>query len=246
MRPRGRLVLRFSDPLIDAATGFLFGTNNVNCDILFHRRGTSAISRRQFIFVVKEDGSWYLEDFFSTFGTVVDYDGKTACYRRTQERWIIAHQPGKPKQWNRLIVTAGDIAFKVDFPNQAAGNHTYQANLKAFIQKRSAAPPALCALGLDTCYTTAAPTHRMSPDRSRQPIYVEYNEVGRGAFGIVIRVMNHRDGLFYAKKKFFRPSEEKNRNSSKRMLDSDKWLESKRKEADIMRKSAHVGDPVSF
>ena len=244
--PFGRLILRFSDSLINAADGIFFGKDKKSCDILIHCEGALAVSRRHFTFVVKEDGSWYLEDFFSTFGTAVSYDGKAACHRRTYERWIIAHPSKTRKRWDELIVYAGDIAFKIDFPNQEAGHPIYQANLKAFIQKSRAALPALSALGLDSQQTTAAPSQIMSANRFRQPIYIEYDEVGRGAFGTVLKVMSSRDGLFYAMKKFFRPSEGKNKNKRKRMQDSDAWLENKRKEADIMRKSAHVSEPVRF
>ena len=144
------------------------------------------------------------------------------------------------------LIYAGDVAFKIDFPNQEAGHPTYQANLEAFIQKCRVALPALSALGLESHYTTAAPSQIASPDRSRQPIYIDYGEIGRGTFANVLKVMSSRDGLFYATKKFSRPSEGRNRNERKRRRDSDAWLENKRKEADIMRKSAHVNDSIIF
>ena len=99
----GYLTLRFSDTLINAADGVLFGKSEKSCDILIQCPGVLGVSRRHFAIVVKEDGSWYLEDFFSTFGTAVSYDGKAAHCKRIQERWIVAHPPETPKQWDELI-----------------------------------------------------------------------------------------------------------------------------------------------
>ena len=242
----GCLVLRFSDFLINAAEGVLFGKHEHSCDILIHCRGVRGVSGRHFAIVVKEDSSWYLEDFFSTHGTAVSYDGKTAHHKRKHERWIIAHPSKSDKQWNELIVCAGDVAFEIDFPNQAAGYPTYQANLEAFIRKSREALPGLGVLGLDSHDSTATPSQVATPDPSRHPIYVEYEEVGRGAFAKVVKVMSNRDGIFYAMKKFFRPSEGRVENGRKRRRDSDAWLEKKRKEADIMRNSAHVRDRTGF
>lgn len=242
----GRLVLRFSDCLINVADGIMFGKSEKSSDILMQCPGVLGVSRRHFAIVVKEDGAWYLEDFFSTFGTAVSYDGKAARHKRTHERWIIAHPPKTPKQWDELIVYAGDVAFRIDFPNQEAGRPIYQANLEAFIRKCRTALPAVGVLGLESQHTTVAPSQIASPDRSRQPIYIDYEEVGRGAFAAVLKVMSSRDGLFYAMKKFSRPTDGSNKNERKRRRDADAWLENKRKEADTMRKSAHVGDPIDF
>ena len=244
--PSGCLVLRFSDSLINAAAGISFGTNQEQCDILINHRGAHGISRRQFTFVVKKDGSWFLEDFFSSFGTSVSYDGQGASHRRTQERWIIALSPAQPQLWKKLIVHAGTIAFRIDFPNRNASHPIYRANLKAFIKKCSAALPTLRALELATHNATAAPSHITSPNRSRLPIYIEFDEVGRGSFAKVLKVMSARDGRFYAMKKFFRPSEERNENKRKRMRGSDEWLKNKRNEADIMKYSAHVSKFIRF
>lgn len=245
-KPSGCLVLRFSDSLINDAAGISFGTNQEQCDILINHRGAAGISRRHFNFIVKEDGSWFLEDFFSTFGTTVSFDGQGRNHRRTKERWIIAHSPAILKPWKELVVWAGSIAFEIDFPNQQANHPIYKANLEAFIKKCSAALLALRALGLTTHDATIAPSQIPSPDRSRQPIYIEFGEVGRSAFAKVVEAMSARDGRFYAMKKFFRPAERRNENKRKRMRDSDEWLESKRKEADIIKQNAHVSNSISF
>lgn len=236
------LVLRFSDFIINTANGVLFGRNKKCCDVLIQCPG---VSSQHFAIVIKEDGSWYLEDFLSRFGTAVGYDGKAAGQKRTRDRWIIAHPPKTPKQWDELIVYAGDVAFQIDFPHQEVGPREYVANLEAFIQKCRGALPILDALGLDSNQTTTAPSQLGTPNQHRQPIYIDCGEIGRGTFATVLKVMSSRDGLFYAMKKFFRPPEETKKGERKRKRDSEAWYENKRKEANIMRENAHVSDAIS-
>ena len=237
-------MLRFSDSILNADNGVLFGRNEKCCDVLIQCPGVKGVSGRQFAVVVKEDGSWYLKDVFSTFGTAVGYDGKAARQKRTRETWIIAHPPKTPKQWDELIVYAGDVAFKIDFPNQETGPPKNIANLEAFIQECKGALPALDVLGLDSNQTTAAPSHLETPIRHRQPIYIDCGEIGRGAFATVLKVMSSRDGLFYAMKKFSRPPEDTKESTKKRKQDSEEWSEKKRKESNIMRENAHVSDTI--
>ena len=235
---RGCLVLRFSDSLIDAADGILFGTSEKSSDILIQCPGIRGVSRRHFSIVVEEDGSWFLEDHFSTFGTAVSYDGQAGLQKRTQERWILAHPPGSDTCWRELFVMAGDVEIRVDFQNQKAAHPAYLAKLGAFIQRSRKTLPNLGVLGLESHHTTAAPSQIASPDRSREPIYIDFEEIGQGAFARVLKVMSCRNGLFYAKKKFSQPIEGKNRR--KRRWDSEAWFDNKRKEADIMRRNVHV------
>ncbi|KAL8765118.1 MAG: hypothetical protein Q9209_007701 [Squamulea sp. 1 TL-2023] len=232
------LLLKFSDPIRNEANGVLFGRSTRYCDVLIQCPGVLAVSGRHFAVTVKEDGSWFLEDFISSFGTSVGYDGKGARRKRTRERWIIARPPRTPKLWNELIAYAGDVAFKIDFPNQEAASPQYMANLESFIQKCRGALPALGILGLDSNQTTAAPSQRGTPCRDQQPSYLECEQIGRGAYATVFKVMSSRDGLFYAMKKFFPPPENTRENKRKRIRDSETWFEDKRKEANIMRQNA--------
>ena len=238
-----RIVLKFSDLVINRAKGLQFGTSTKTSDILLQYRGVRGISALQFVFVVKEDASWYLEDFFSTFGTAVRYDGQAGGKRRQKERWIIAHPPRHPKRWKELIVYTGDIAFKVDFPNQEAGRPEYVAKLQAFIEENRNAPPPLDALGLDSNPTTAAPSDPETPYQHARPIYIDHGEIGRGAFAVVHKFMSNRDGKFYAMK-YFCQSKGTNEDKKRKREQKD-WYASKRKEANIMRKNAHVRDTIS-
>ena len=242
----GCLVLRFSDSTINPANGLVFGKDERSSDIMIQCPGVRGVSRRHFSIVAKENGSWYLEDFYSRFGTAVSYDGRGALHRRKRERWILAHPPSEEKHWDELLVYAGNVAFRINFINQQAGHPTYVANLKAFVSTCREALPTLDVLGLESHDTTAAPSHIVSPDRSRQPIYIDYEEVGQGAFAKVLKVMSCRNGVFYAKKKFSRPIGRIHHNGRKRVWDSEAWFDNKRKEADIMRRSVHVSNPPYF
>lgn len=240
-----RILLKFSDVINNLAKGLQFGTNANTSDVRLHYQGVRGISASQFVFTVKDDGSWYLEDFLSTFGTAVSYDGKARDEKRKKERWIIAHPPRFEKRWKELIVYAGDLAFTIDFPNQEAGRPEYVAKLEALIEERKRALPPVDALGLDSNPTTAAPREPKTPYQRERPIYVDFEELGRGAFAVVNKVMSTRDGEFYAMKKFVRPSEGTNNDDRKRKRDQEAWYASKRKEAYIMRKNAHVSDSIS-
>ena len=239
---RGCLVLRFSSSFINAADGVLFGTSEKSSDIVIMYPGIRGVSRRHFSIVVKEDGSWFLEDHFSTFGTSVSYDGQAGLQKRTQERWILAHPPKSRNYWRELFIRAGNVEIRIDFPNQNAGHPAYLAKLEAFVQRSKKALPNLGVLGLESHQTTAAPSQVASPNRSRQPIYIEFEEVGQGAFARVLKVMSCRDGLFYAKKKFFQPIEGRGKSGRKRRWDSQAWFDNKRKEADIMRRNVHASN----
>ncbi|KAL9117189.1 MAG: hypothetical protein Q9187_006276 [Circinaria calcarea] len=234
-----RMVLKFSDLVNNLAKGLQFGTNTKTSDILLKYRGVRGISALQFVFVVQEDGSWYLEDFFSTFGTAVSYDGKAGNEKRQKERWIIAHPPRSTKEWKELIVYAGTLAFNVDFPNQEAGRPEYVAKLEAFIKENKKALPPVDALGLNSNPITTAPSEPRTPYQCSQPIYIDYGEIGRGSFAVVHKVMSNRDGKFYAMKKFSRPSKGTDNDDKKRKREQADWYASKRKEADIMSKNAH-------
>ena len=112
------IILKFSDQVIDSTKGLQFGRTPATSDVLLQFPGVRGVSAQQFKFVVQEDQSWYLEDFTSSCGTTVDYDGKTKNERRQRERWIIAHPPNDRKQWKSLVVLVGDVEFNIDFPNQ--------------------------------------------------------------------------------------------------------------------------------
>ena len=238
------LELRFSDSMINPANGLVFGKDERSSDVMIQCPGVRGVSRQHFSIIAKEDGSWYLEDFYSRFGTSVSYDGRGALHRRNRERWILAHPPGESKHWNELIVSAGNVAFRISFINQQAGHPAYVANLKAFISDCREAIPTLGVLGLESHDTTVAPSHIASPDQSRLPIYIDFEEVGQGAFATVLKVMSCRNGVFYAKKTFSRPTATGGnyRVGRKREWDSEAWFDIKRKEADIMKRNVHVSN----
>ncbi|KAL8912800.1 MAG: hypothetical protein Q9171_002258 [Xanthocarpia ochracea] len=229
-----RIVLKFSDPTINLAEGLKFGTNPKTSDILLRYPGMKGISSSQFVFTVQGDGSWYLEDSHSRYGTAVGYDNQAEDEWRREERWIIAHKPNQKRQWKKLIVYAGGLAFKVHFPNQQAGRPEYVENLQDFIRRSRTALPAINALGMDSHLTTGAPSEPRTPYRCLQPIYIDLERIGHGTFAEVYKVMSNRDGRFYAMKKFTQPME-----ARKRKRYQQDWYDTKRREAEIMKGNAH-------
>lgn len=90
------LVLTF-DKLLhleDFQNGITFGTNPASSHILLGYRGTRGASARQCNIVVDEDLQILLEDYYSTYGTAVGYDGQNEDEIWKNERWILAHEPG--------------------------------------------------------------------------------------------------------------------------------------------------------
>ncbi|KAL8857399.1 MAG: hypothetical protein Q9178_006026 [Gyalolechia marmorata] len=228
-----RIVLRFSDSSINPAKGLQFGTNPKTSDILLWHSGVRGISSLHFVFAVQADGSWYLEDSHSRFGTAVGYDDQAKDKWRREDRWIIAHKPKDDKQWKELVVYAGRVAFKVNFPNQHAGRPEYEHRLQDLIRRSRTALPAIDALDMDSHSSTLAPNDG-TPDVGLPPIYIDHGKIGHGTFAEVYKVMSTRDGKFYAMKKFVQPAEGK-----KRKWDQQCWCDTKRREAEIMQKNAH-------
>ena len=236
------IVLRFDELSKNPSKGIQFGTSETNSHVLLKFSGMNGISARQFAIVARGDGSVYLEDFFSTYGTAVSYDGQGKNQKRRKEQWILAREPGTPKRWETLIVWAGNLAFEIDFPNQEVGHADYVTNLEALVEETRSALLSMDALGLHSNLTTAAPSEPETPNPNQPPIYIDRGELGRGEFGVVIKVMSNRDGNFYAAKKFIRPSRVAKSDKTKRKRDEDEedWYTKIRKEVNIMRNNPHV------
>ena len=236
--PVDRIMLKFSDQVIDLAKGLQFGRDPTTCDVLLQSPGVKGVSARHFNIVVQKDQSWYLEDSSLSCGTTVDYDGKTRNERRQRERWIIAHPLKDQKQWETITVHAGDVAFDVEFPNQHAGNAEYIEKLEAFITKSTEALPFVDALELESSSKTAVPSGLKTPLAYSRPIYVDKGEIGKGAFSVVSKAMSNRDGKLYAMKKFNLTSGIM-KDPKKRRQYEETW-EKIQREFSILCSNAHV------
>lgn len=91
------------------------------------------------------------------------------------------------------------------------------------------------ALGIDTIKDTRISRLSFSKDKEplKGPVYLGINEIGRGTFGKVWRVINVSTGKAYARKTFRRND-----------LERKKWLKIVKNEIEIMHKYKHVSvDP---
>lgn len=142
-----------------------------------------------------------------------------------------------------MSLTLTGLHSKSSSPNHRVGGREYWANLWAFVEERKIAIPSVSGLGLNSNPSTA-PLSRQPRTPHKRPIYLHDGEIGQGAFGQVRRVIDAREGNFYAAKKF-KPLPPTRKNIKKRKLDEENWLEGIRNEIAIMKKNPHVsGTPL--
>lgn len=237
--PVDRILLAFDKKPKNLQRGWQFGTRLLSSDVLLGRRRAPGISARHFCIQIVDGYRVELHED-STYGTAVGYDGQAKYEARRKNTWILAFEPGKLLPWGEIIIYVPDakrLAFKIEFPNHAAGQPSYLANLQAFSNEQRATLPTIDGLGLNSELSTVAPTLPRTP--RQRPIYVRKELVGKGEFGEVHKVINVGNGSLYAGKTFFPPSG-KRAGSNKRKIDHDKWLHAVRKEVAIMRENPHV------
>ena len=238
-----RIILTFNKPPKDPLKGWQLGTNKVSSDILLGHRGTAGISGRQFNITADKRGWIFLHDYHSSHGTAVSYNHEKQDEVRKKETWILSRGPGTRTRWKDIIIHAGGLAIKIEFPNQRAGPPEYVKNLRAFFERSQTALPSVKALEFDSYPTTTAPSQPRTP--SQRPIYLDDGLIGRGEFGEVRRVIKARDGKVYAAKTFFPPPKgPQQRGSKKRKRDAEEWLEKVRNEIAIMTNNPHVSAPL--
>lgn len=232
-----RIILTFDEGPKNPLRGWQFGTSKKSSDILLGNRGTEGISAQQFHITVNEDGWIFLYDDRSSHGTAVGYDHQKKDEIRRKWSWILSHGPGSQVQWEDVTIHAGDLVFKIEFPNQKAGQSLYRDNLKAFFKQSQAALPSIGTLDFDSFPPTATPSQPQSP--SQRPIYLYQKAIGSGGFGEVYPILNTRNGVLYAAK-IFKHSPGYSGTPKKRKRGERLWKDMIQNEIDIMRKSPHV------
>jgi hypothetical protein len=91
------------------------------------------------------------------------------------------------------------LAFKIEFPNHTVGEIEYQENIRAFVEQCNIAVPSVGGLRLDSSPSTASPT--LQPQTpSKIPGYFDDGEIGQGEFGLVRKLIDLREGTFFAVK----------------------------------------------
>ncbi|GAB0138366.1 hypothetical protein EsDP_00006601 [Epichloe bromicola] len=235
-----RLIVTFDECWKNSLTGLQFGTHPISSHVLLGHRGTKGISSRQYNITVDSELRIWLQDYHSTHGTAVGYDGQNQKDVRRKETWILAYEPGSRKRFNEISIHTGGLAIKVDFPNHSARGPRYVDNLKAFFHKSSdiarqvdVGDPPIEGLDLESAATTQAPSIVQTP----RDKLVYYNDklVGRGTFGAVHRAIRARDGKYVAAKTFTKPA-------NKRNLDDvdPAWLTGIRREFTVMKDNPHA------
>ncbi|KAJ9624519.1 Protein kinase protein rad53 [Taxawa tesnikishii (nom. ined.)] len=185
---RHRLRLTFTQPPQDIQKGYVFGTDRRRCDVLLgQRRGQGSISGEHFSITFNDDGRVILRDF-SRCGTAVSYDAFEEI---------------------EVQLSGTDFKFWIELARHKECQTEYQANVSAFTKERrvlresTSTLPPFSTLDIQSQSTTAAPTTSHSPGQG--PVYLVYEELGRGEFGTVHKVVDVSTGYVYAGKEFMRP-----------------------------------------
>ncbi|KAI9670781.1 MAG: hypothetical protein M1817_003892 [Caeruleum heppii] len=223
-----RILLRFKDGihLKSPTNGITFGSNVDKCDVFLGPRGTGGYSGMHFCITFDDAGNVYLKDS-STWGTVVSYSGQANEQIRRHFTWRLSH-PKKAGKWDVRVGVpdSNGLGFKIELATHKTCEDEYVHNVHQFLADgRNAAPP-INALGIDSHETTAPPSRCRSP--KQRPIYLRDDELGRGAFGSVYKIIDASTGFVFAGKYFHRPN---SRGAG--------WLEDIRREIRIMTSVRH-------
>lgn len=177
----------------------------------------------------------FLHDYDSSHGTAVGYDDHNKHEKRRQETWNLARGLGRD-----ITIHVGDMEMKIEFPSQSVSHSEYRENMQAFFDRSQTAFPCVEGLAFNSYPSTAAPSEPRTP--GHEAIYVEKEEIGKGQFGKVHRVLKARNGVYYAAKIFESPFEN-TRGNRKRKRDEEQWMAKVMNEIDIMRTHPHVNIP---
>jgi len=169
---------------------FTFGSDPDLCDVLLaSKRGQHKISRRHFYITFDDQQRPVIIDN-STNGLTVSYDGQAENERRSHFHWIIFDN------FKKITVTLrkNGLAFDIHLP-QHYKTHREEYKNKVNIFTADAPSEHLLAfdnLALRSQGTSFAPSESLSP--SKRPIYLKRRELGRGAFGLVRKVIDASTG----------------------------------------------------
>ena len=146
-----RIQLTFSQPPLNSANGFSFGTNPRTCDVLLGYRGTVGISGLHFCITFNEDKRIILKDS-SKCGTAVSYDGQVKDEVRHHFTWLLDLQKQDGSQWDIEVHVPGrdELAFKVELASHSTCEPEYDENVVNFLKNSGNALPPLNGLGIDS------------------------------------------------------------------------------------------------
>lgn len=203
-----RLEIRFSHPPA-AGSGFLFGTDKNKCDVVLpalhvrsNRRRPSqtpefAISRKHFYITFDDQHRLIIRDC-SSRGTIVTYNGQGGKKRR-HFTWIIGGDQFPDKTETIMIEIHKHLKFQiiVMMPKNA---RTRRKNIDRMMQDTAASLYEFGGLGIESTVSTAVPSGAQTPHTD--PILIQRQQIGKGAFSRVHLVWDVSTGLQYAAKEF--------------------------------------------
>ena len=170
------LALTFSCPPKDAKIGFVFGYDDVNCDVKFPKFNTGRV---HFIITFNSTSGLLLLANASKSGTMV---GTKVLTRFNQSR-ILEHQE---------VINFGIYGFIVNIPNRRNAQKQYLRNQGAYLGNMVSLTPALI---LNKYSTPRRPMNRIGP-------FSEVCRVGEGGFGEVLLLCKRDTGDMYAAKRY--------------------------------------------
>ncbi|KAK3114101.1 hypothetical protein LTR53_007919 [Teratosphaeriaceae sp. CCFEE 6253] len=199
-----------------AGRGYMLGTDANSCDIVLPM--LKGISRRHCYLTFDEKRLLVLRDCSSN-GTVVMYVGKGG-ERRRHFTWILGGHEVPDETKSIVIRLHTALKFQIVVAKRTFPD-IYFENVDEFLGETAIADNLpFGALGIQSIASTAAPSGTHTP--IQDPILLERDTLGRGAFGVVTRVWDVSTGREYASKRFTN-------------LDNSDW----EKEASLMRQSPH-------
>ncbi|MDI1488801.1 MAG: hypothetical protein OHK93_008077 [Ramalina farinacea] len=232
-----RLRLTFNkEPPKDPTKGYAFGTDKQKCDVLLGSRGARGTSRVHFHITFDLIGGkrrLVLTDC-STHGTAVIYNGQAREEVRHHFTWILNLAKGEG-EW-KIVVHVRRLKFKVELASHETYKAEYNENVEKFLNHSRTADPPLGVLSINSYLTTVIPSQSLTP--GQRPIYIHEEELGRGSFGRVDRVVNVSTGAIYAHKEFYEPKWEK--DAEHRKHQQEKWRNQIRREIRIMMEHPYV------
>ena len=192
-----RIVLTF-DQDVKVPGRMSFGTDPKLCDVLLApKRGGYKISYLHFHISFDHKRRPILKDA-STNGTIVSYDEQAKDERRNHFQWILFNDYREV----RVEVQIGGLAFNVHAPKHDENKSRqmeYERNVDNFMANALSDIDAVVNMRLDGPSVPSSNVLASNQDH----IYLKRNELGRGGFGKVCRMVNASTGDEYAGKEFF-------------------------------------------
>ena len=220
-----RILLRFSQPSKDRTRGWQFGTNLSVCDYLLGRPRTPGVSSTHFCIAINPLLRVQLHDK-SRYRTHVGHDGKAADIIIKHDRRILCLEPGGEEIWGKVVVhvpEVGRLAFSIEFPGCRTSSHEYLSRLQTFVDESTEDVPPVDGLRFDSNPSTEPSSRQpQSPTNTKDSLFIPDRELGSGQFGTVHRVVDGREGDYYAAKSFTLPVRKRDGNK-KRKKCQEEW-----------------------